>query len=267
MATSSPAAPTVVVANSHASGSGEYQAAQHANTQARPLEVFWQATIEDPVAFYTMILAIATIGLWIFTALMWRVTRRAVIGGESAAQAAVRAAQAAENSLAHARASADRQQRPYVFMDIRLFRQLRAQAGAVNEAIQIEVTWKNMGVTPARRATACLGMQAFDGPMPEDFDFHDLIEPTMVGSIGPGATIVSRYRLPVAQFGTPGAYRQVYYWGWLEYDGFDEAPRSRTEICAKLEWDNDPRTIGVNFTDTFQARFNGSVDGEMLPEQ
>src|SRR5436190_1382017 len=34
-----------------------------------PLVVFWHWTVHDPVAFYTSILAVSTIGLWIIT---WR---------------------------------------------------------------------------------------------------------------------------------------------------------------------------------------------------
>jgi predicted carbohydrate-binding protein with CBM5 and CBM33 domain len=54
------------------------------------------------VAICTFLLFVATSGLWLFTGLLWRETRRAVVGGEEAAKAAIQAADAANRHVEEA---------------------------------------------------------------------------------------------------------------------------------------------------------------------
>jgi hypothetical protein len=54
----------------------------------------WYASPDWWTAGFTGALFIATTGLWIFTALLWRTTRQAVIDGEQAIKAAAETAKA-----------------------------------------------------------------------------------------------------------------------------------------------------------------------------
>jgi len=54
------------------------QQPQSACTQECPPEPFWQRAFDDPVAVFTLALAVATTGLWLFTGALWLSTRQAV---------------------------------------------------------------------------------------------------------------------------------------------------------------------------------------------
>ena len=81
----------------------------------------WYSSPDWWVAIGTGLLFIATAGLWFFTALLWRATRKALADSGAAAQAAHRSAMAAEAGLDHARETARRQLRAYVIVtDVKL---------------------------------------------------------------------------------------------------------------------------------------------------
>jgi hypothetical protein len=48
---------------------------QSARAEQHPPEPFWEATFSDPVAFWTLWLALATTALWFFTYRLWRATK------------------------------------------------------------------------------------------------------------------------------------------------------------------------------------------------
>ena len=175
-----------------------------------------------------------------------------------AAWAAARAAKAADRTLEHSQKSAERQSRPYVFMDVRDFNKAVSKSDAF-VALQIRLTWKNMGLTPARNVSSRLTIGAFDYGTPEGIDFPDVADFTQSGSIGPGGTIVSWDEFPATKFVREnGTLRTVYYWAWVEYDGFEGVPRHRTEVCARIVIGGDLSTEKYSISDVFETAFNGA---------
>lgn len=215
-------------------------------------ENFLGLSFEGWIAASTVVLTLATIALGLFTFFLWRSTRDAVRDGSKGIQIS-------ENTLAQATASAELQLRPYVFMHLREFGWLHhpTDKGKVGSR-RVTIIWKNMGQTPARRVVACLSGQGFPSELPPDFDFPDVIAPGSVGSIGPGGTVNSYIDIPATEFGTAESPNHVYYWGWIEYDGFEGSPRHRTEVCAEFKTNDDPTHPETLFVDAFRTAFNGA---------
>lgn len=97
--------------------------------QHEPAKTFWERTTDDPVAIFTLALAIVTGGLWVFTAMLWWTTRKAVTDAAATAErqgtatqesiaAAVRSAEAMEKSIAEAARSAEAMERVAEAMNI-----------------------------------------------------------------------------------------------------------------------------------------------------
>src|SRR5579859_3381229 len=63
-----------------------YQAAEKSGRSTEECKTFWERTTSDPVAMFTLVLAISTVGLWSATILLYF---------------------ASENQLAHARSEAE----------------------------------------------------------------------------------------------------------------------------------------------------------------
>lgn len=81
------------------------QGSQTACTKQQPNdEAFWAKATSDPIAAFTGVLAVATIGLWFFTARLWKVTselsKEAKITGNSQAEQMERSIKTAEAQTA-----------------------------------------------------------------------------------------------------------------------------------------------------------------------
>ena len=124
----------------------------------------WYTRPDWWVAFFTGMLFLATVGLWIFTALLWRTTRRAVVDGEKAILVATQTSAAATRQVAVMEGSERRQLRAYVGVD-----KIAIECPGLNnpdykpEPLDIPglihhdfivITIKNFGQTPAYDACA-----------------------------------------------------------------------------------------------------------------
>lgn len=107
------------------------------------------------VAIFTGALFMATTGLWLFTALMWNVTRRVANDSEDAITAAQRSAKAAEDAvaksdelLAHTRDTSEGELRAYVGIDL-LPDTTKIEISHQEQTVRVQVLIRNFGKTPA----------------------------------------------------------------------------------------------------------------------
>ena len=105
-------------------------------------------------------------------------------------------------------------------------------------SIRIYHHFKNSGATPTKRLIHHSSWKAFEGDIPENFDFPDLGDQEKVPVvIGPGGEILSA-PLIIPANNVESAMKGVdaiYMWGWIDYDDvFPDSPRHRTEFCSKL---------------------------------
>lgn len=176
--------------------------------------------------------------------------------------AAYRAFRAAEATLSHAQEVAEAELRPYVFLGEVAWHYMNDPKNIKKVSNwRISLIWKNSGQTPAKRVFSVSSYQVFElsGP-PDDFGFPDLFASQLVGSIGPGQTLIHRRELPVADF--EAAYRnkkRLFLWAWIEYDGPSAQKRFRTEVCHEIIVRNDP-TVQENWQ-FMQANLIGPFNG------
>jgi hypothetical protein len=91
----------------------------------------------------------ATLLLWIFTALMWWVTRKVALEGRDGIKAAQRSAKAAEKVLTHTKKTSRSELRAYIGIDLSDENTSRIDVSSGERSISAEVLIKNFGRTPA----------------------------------------------------------------------------------------------------------------------
>jgi hypothetical protein len=169
--------------------------AQSASTKESPAEPFISGNLNDPIVLLTLWLAIATTGLWIYTARLWRATvevaKDAKVSAETQAgkmersiEHAARAADAMNEANADARKTAQTQLRPYVYLTDCHIAPEPSSDPELDRAPLI-FFFKNFGATPAKGATL-QAQWSFRGHFNQPFD-SDFSEATVVqlGDIPP----------------------------------------------------------------------------------
>lgn len=151
--------------------------------------------------------------------------------------------------------------RPYVSVDSLSFEYLHDPSDP-NKIIQyrLNLIWKNAGQTPARKVRGQINAALFaTGVTPEEFDFPDYSAASHTRPIGPNQTISTRTVIPVDWFSDAYVGKaDLFYWGWVEYDGFGQ--RHRTEICSQIMIHADPADKNAYqfMRDAFRTAFNSS---------
>ncbi len=178
--------------------------------------MFWVAIVETAVTLAGVVLVYLTL-------------REVKITADETRNAAT----AAKDALAHARSSAQQELRAYISLERIDFR------WTDNHAAVVEVTWRNTGETPIRRALAQLNMRIEDDEITEDFDFADKPPDTPDPiHIGPGQmrTIHTPEKVHEVDIGAVASKRRhINIWGWIEYnDVFKGTARHRTEFSSVL---------------------------------
>jgi hypothetical protein len=181
-------------------------------------------TFDDPVAFFTLVLAISTIGLWV-------VTWRSGVRNSTDMQRSVRVAERALESV----------ERAFVF--VRGFAQIAETGhdGRVRQWAIMPVIY-NSGSTPSRNMLLHGNIDVRYDELPDDFDFPDKWEegkprehiPTF---IGPHADIwmipLGAYVVDLSKVNS--GVKKIYLWGWIDYnDTFPNTERHRTEFCHQI---------------------------------
>src|SRR5437773_6606543 len=65
-----------------------YEAAQKSGHKTEDCKSFWEKATSDPVAFFTLVLAVSTIGLWVATIGLYHAGERQIAVAASASRAA-----------------------------------------------------------------------------------------------------------------------------------------------------------------------------------
>lgn len=231
-------------------------------------ELFLVRTFADPIALFTLVLAISTVGLWIVT---WRSsvnqsrdTRRSLIVARHAAEAATRAAQSSRDQVEHSRSAVETTERAFVILEPILHKKETVDHV---QGWSFRCVWKNVGKTPTKFMLMSAGTQwrINAGPLPPDFTFDDTTPPGRA-FLGPQNTRASaKFHFPdeVLVQMKKGVARG-YLWGWVEYnDVFKDTPRHRTEFCAEVVVVGDPSDDDCGFSYASYGPFNG-MDDECL---
>lgn len=198
------------------------QPAQHASTQNPPHEGFWERTTTDPVAAFTLVLAVATLGLWYFTWRMWRTTRNAVL--DAARQHAV-----SNRAFVYLRNLAT-----VAFCDLK-------EGRSELSDWRITLEWKNSGNTPAKNGMVSLDWNITEGALPADFQYS-YSNPVQIIFVGPQAKIscgtidVPNAELTKVAQGT----QRIFIWGCIQYrDIFPKSRAHHTKFCVEVQVRDD----------------------------
>jgi hypothetical protein len=204
-----------------------YQSAAKSGRNIDECKSFWEKATSDPIAAFTFVLAISTVGLWIATIGLYF---------------------AGERQLAHLQKSSERQLGAFVFAKAlgvtpeTITKAYTTTQGTWEQPVSwvVAIMWENSGDTRTKNLFIHVSYQFFDGEMPEDFSFPDLGDQTRILTmIGPRATIASvEFKFEASD---PRALKvfegktHLYLWGWAEYDDiFEGTPRHRTEFCYEI---------------------------------
>ena len=166
--------------------------------------------------------------------------KRTLKESRRATETALRAAEAAEQTVEVTRDIGQRQIRAYMVANtadmvwVQGFDE--SETTILNYGIRI--TWKNCGDTPARRCRCHASVKVFDDLIPQDYEYPDLDAPgiSIKNHVGPDQTLL--YRLggicPSDVLAAEKGQKHIYAWSWVEYDDIFAATRRRTEACFKL---------------------------------
>jgi hypothetical protein len=235
-----------------------------ANEPQNMFERFWDWTTDDPVAFFTFVLSVSTIGLWLVT---WRSGVRQSREMKASIKAATDGVGAALASNQIAVYNAEQRLRAYVSaLEVNLRLQRRANMVGAHQVINgpvhtysVSVVLKNGGQTPTRNLTTNFSALRFIGAMPEEFDFPDS-GITAHGLIGPSGTLLTpEINFDATEFERTDANFHWYIWGWAEYDDvFSGTTRHRTEFCFEAKPTRDPHTNEIYVGFPMHKRFNAA---------
>jgi hypothetical protein len=248
----------------------------------------WYAKPDWWIAGFTAALFVATTGLWVFTAMLWHTTRRAVTGGEEAIKAAVASAKAAseqavytERAVKISEETAMRQLRAYVGVDDVSF-ECPSESIQHYEPMDIDkkqpiytdytaITIKNFGSTPAKevRVRSAILQTNYLGAIDDSNVIEDILTkthqrgretvPTLYLNIG--QPNINKEVIPDIRFISRARNKEItiYLAGRIYYrDIFDQA--WSTMFCYVWEpW----HSLGERFVP--YERFNGG-DKAVYPE-
>ncbi|MBN8528237.1 MAG: hypothetical protein J0M36_03250 [Caulobacterales bacterium] len=183
-----------------------------------------------------------------------------------ATQAALVAAEAAKEAVDHARQTSQIELRPYMVFDADEWTPLHDDAPGVITYWRLKVTWRNTGRTPARNV--CLRLMYADGGADVDwsrFVFPDPLDTQpQVGSVSAGNTISMTTEIPIQTMQSVFAgERRLMFYGWIEYDGFADAPRHRSECAMHVRVLTSPDKMEAEFDHAFSDRHNGDDESCM----
>ncbi|WP_454649276.1 hypothetical protein [Bradyrhizobium liaoningense] len=155
-----------------------YEAADQAHRKTEECKTFWERTTTDPVAFFTLVLAISTIGLWVATILLYRAGEKQSRHARRSAAIQTRDMQASIAAANRSAAAAERAltdlERPWLFA-------YGIRTVPINQLGEwaVEFTVANFGKMPAIIEHARIGFVISDrGEPPTPLfadDDHDLV--------------------------------------------------------------------------------------------
>jgi hypothetical protein len=164
-------------------------------------------------ALFTGILAVFTVVLVYYTALLYNVSR-------------------------DANDSTQRIERATVFMGgLGGVRKLLSDDNTRWDRVRVGFFFRNGGPTAPRNLRAKLSYQVFDGEMPSDFAFSDnTTTPPRTLFLGPDTQQATFIDLPLSAIeDVVERKKQLFVWGWATYnDVFNGTPPRLMEFCSEL---------------------------------
>lgn len=239
-----------------------YVVAKDARANQMEEETWWRWATADPVAAFTLLLALVALGQAGLFVWQLRYMLRGIVDAGVAAKAATKAANAAVEQVAITRNGTATTERAYVFCE-------RIESTPTFKPKTEEVVrWgfryilKNSGKTPTQYAIMNVnqwhGIKI--GDLPNDFRYPDYGNRDRI-SIGPDATMHSTtFDLTVEQLQMiRDGDSRLYIWGWVEYnDIFDGTERHRSELCFEIMVVGNPI---YNTPEAFRYRRHGPFNG------
>jgi hypothetical protein len=225
-------------------------------------------TLEGRLADWTVVLAVATIGLIIATGVLGiigylelRSTEKTIRASNQLAQSAIAANQIAVTN-------AEQQLRAYVTVqEVSMYVHRHPdRMGPYGQVIpgnphtyRFSIILKNGGATPAINSHINISCEKFNGHISPNFDFpssevygNALIGPQVIWhtpSVTVGAT----------ELQDPAVPAERYLWGWIEYDDiFAGTIRHRTEFCFQIIFERLPPTNDPWIRFEPHSRFNAA---------
>ena len=147
--------------------------------------VFWFANAFDKhgeavIAFFTIVLAISTIGLWWSTRKLWEAGEKQIAVAAFAANSSEQSARAAQRAAAIMDQTAERQLRAYVLAS-------ECKISAIESIAEASVIAQNYGQTPAYELESWIGIRLRKFPVTDDL-FETEAAPISKAAHGAGAT-------------------------------------------------------------------------------
>jgi hypothetical protein len=208
------------------------EAASNSVHKAEECKSLWGRTTSDPVAFFTFVLSVSTIGLWIVT---WQA---------SASQARDMKASiaAAEKSADIAREAMIAGERAFVFATgVVPFWEKDTTTNLYHW--RFRPNWKNSGDTPTKRMTMHSRCMLRAAPLPSRFDFNYPTTEIGTALIPPntetGGGLAPRAPAPAISpqdiLDVQSGQKFLYFWGWAKYyDVFPGTPQHITRFCWQV---------------------------------
>jgi hypothetical protein len=227
----------------HTTKTNEQHGGENAEREDEGTE-FWPAFLGLRLKITDSLIAVFTLGLLIFTGLLWRSTDKLWLAGEK--QIAV-----TKDSVDVARLAALTSERALTVVE-RAFLAISdlnvstiGQHGKIVD-YRININVINSGRTPARNYISLVNLVVFDGDIPQDFRFPDRSHDDILGSgttIGPQSRTYFQIDFFIQDaIDVFEGRKQALIYGWLEYDDiFSDSARHRTEFCIRLYVYADPR--------------------------
>jgi hypothetical protein len=207
----------------------------------------------------TRALAVATGGLLIATVGLWYTAARQSHALKQAVETARRSADSAEFIVKNMEATAERQQRAYVFVKLI---DVRSEPPADRHARHvIRIILENTGATATRHMVTSVSWAQFQPDLPNDFHFPDgAQEPALLGPRQTMELRIADIPADVLSNAEQGSHK-LYMWGWVEYnDVFANTQRHRTEFCFRLMVRGDPATDQYVFSSSRHDAYNAADD-------
>ncbi|WP_156526909.1 hypothetical protein [Bradyrhizobium sp.] len=226
------------VANDHQSGE---QAKEKDNKHG-----FWEKTLEDPVAYFTLWLAVATLGLWIVT---WRASLSQARDMRASIAIAARTAEAAHDA-----------NRPWIEAVVTEKREFSIRPSRARVAIMVSLRNKGNSPATAVKARALLvAVPASDSSanngalarLAQVMDYREGLQPDRGISIFPGVEMVPQmygsniFREPLDQ-AAGGAGREARFWLTIGVRYKFGGRTGETVSAYMLTFPGRPQTITVS---------------------
>lgn len=211
-----------------------YDAAKKSGRQTEECKTFWERTTSDPIATFTFVLAISTVGLWVATGALY-------LTGEKQIGVAKQSADAAQASAKIARDALIATERAFVFLD-ELFAEwsIRPRGGQQHEFTRLiyKPRWRNSGSTPTKNMALATNWASLEDVSEAGIGTYDSSNARRQRMfLGPQAVEWSEAITirPIEATAALHGTGHIVIWGRVDYgDIFDGTRPHFTEWCYRI---------------------------------